>query len=334
MRNITATFLIATSALIIVAIACSSNSSQTRDEQQVGSYSLIADQYDTIASTLDQVPLADCELQIGGTQPLESWAKTPEEEQSLYEWTLGQTNTGSPPLDPETATLEQILERSRLAMGDIVTYKTCGISITRNAIDQDPVASMHSFGVFHSYDHYRTVTKHQHEGELSDNFTELIAVGTQHFMRSHNRGWEEGSKPSRPTDMQPSPPSMVLAGGLHRDDIKLISTSEVAHNGENVFRLEYSRLSEPYNRDRIVYDTATKSRTDALLISQETFRIVTHIQDQYSYEPASDGSNGKTAREAWWWHNAGTTHYYEYNFPVVITAPDDYIPWQETVMAR
>jgi hypothetical protein len=331
MRNITATLLITTSVLILAAVACSS---QTTVEQQVSSHSLIAEQYNAIASTLDQVPIADCELLVGGTQPLESWAKTPEEEQSLYEWTLGQTNTGSPPLNPETATLEQILERSRPAMGDIVTYKTCGISVTRNAIDQDPTASMHSFGVFHSYDHYRTVSKHQNEEDPSDRFSELIAVGSQHFIRTHNHGWEEGSRPSRPTGMQPSPPSMVLAGGLYRDDIKLVSTSEVAYNGENVFRLEYSRLSEPYNPDRTVYDKATNSRTDALLISQETFRIVTHIQDQFSYEPATDGSNGKTAREAWWWHNAGTTHYYEYNLPVVITAPDDYIPWQETVMAR
>jgi len=324
MRNATATLLITTSILILAAIACSSRAT---DEQQISADSLIADRYNAIASTLDQVPLADCELLVGGTQPLESWAKTPEQEQSLYEYTLGQTNTGSPPLNPETATLEQILERSRLAMGDIVTYKTCGMLVERDSFQQEFGTPDRSFGVFHSYDNYRTMDKRQ--GIMSDFFTEILAVGSQHFIRTHNHGWEESSEPPA-GGMQPSPPSTGFARDLYRDDIKLVSTSELADNGEKVFRLAFPEKFENSANGEIVYNTATNT----VLISQKTFRIVTKIRDKHADYPATANSNGKTAREAWWWHVVATTHYYDFNLPVVITVPENYIPWQETVMAR
>lgn len=148
MRKDPVFLLIIASVLILAATACSSKAT---DERQTGTGNAIVRESNAIAALQEQGSLADCELQVGGTQPLESWAKTPEEAESLYEWTLG--NTVSQPLDPDTATLEQILERSRLAMGDIVTYKSCGTSVDRESVSQEFSDSTHNFSVFHSYDH-------------------------------------------------------------------------------------------------------------------------------------------------------------------------------------
>jgi hypothetical protein len=323
MRNIIANLLITTSALILFT-ACIS---QDTGEQRVGVGSTLVGQSKVVTASHEDIALADCELEIGGTQPLESWAKTPEEEQSLYEWTLGQTNTTSPPLDPETVTLEQILDRSRLAMGDIVTYKSCGTTVDRKSSSDVFSTQSNNFRVFHSYDHYRTV--HKYSERMGGNYSESLSMGSRRFNRDSNNEWEELDGPPS-NGMQPTPPSAGLASTLYEGGIKLISTNEVSDYNEKVFRLAFSETHEGSKNGEILQNTVITS----VLVSQETFRIVTYIREQYADYEQRARSNGGLARVDWWLENIGTTHYYDYNLPVVLVVPDDYISWQESAMAR
>jgi len=293
----------------------------------VGSDSPFAGQSNTITSTLQQVSLADCELQIGGTQPLDSRATTPEEAESLYKWTLGNTNTVISPLDPKTATLEQILDRSRLVMGDIVTYKFCATRMVRESSDQEFSVRSYEFVAFHSYDHIRSVTVHP---EIDGGyFWESLSLGSRFLNRSSDQGWEESFEP--PADgMQPTPPSAGLASALYEDEIELISTDEVSDSGEKVFRLAFTEIHEGSKNGEILQNVVITS----VLISQETFRIVTYIREEYAHYEQRTRSNGGLVRLDWWLGDISTTHYYDHNLPIVLVAPDDYIPWQETVMAR
>lgn len=318
-----AQLLFATSVVLLIA-ACSS---QATSERGTTTSNDIIRQPHIVAALSDEMTLAECELQFTDVPSPVSWAKTPEEEASLYEWTLGSAYKAMPLLDPNTATLEQILDRSRVAMGDIVTYKSCSKSLDRDSPGAEFSTNFYDFTAFHSYDHYRSVMKNSVDS--SAQFWESLKLGSTDFRRDTDHSWEE-SQPSPAAGMQPTPPSEGLAWILYEHDLELISNNETADNGEKVYRLAFTKMLPGFINE----DEVQTARTTSVLISHETFRMVSYIQEDYpGFEWPTDWSK-KVAYVDWWLSDVYTMHYFDYNVPVVLESPEDYVPYEETVMTR
>jgi len=65
-----------------------------------------------------------------------------------------------------------------------------------------------------------------------------------------------------------------------------------------------------------------------LLIDKESFRIVSWISEKdYSREP--DGTPGVTS-----WQMDTRIDYYDFNQPIVVDLPDEYIKWSEPAVSN
>lgn len=319
-----AILLIAASLLVLVA----SCNSQPSSEQRVGASNAIVRQPNVIDSIPVGISLPYCELEVAPEpQPIEDWFNSPEDAELAGEWKPSSTNRAISALDPDTATLGQILDRSRLAMGDIVTYKACTTTVERRSPDQEFTLGFFAFTSVHSYDHQLSVVKDsEHRGGES---WENLLLGSRRFERNTDHGWQE-SKVDPARGMQPVPPSEGIAWVLYEDDIELISTNETADNGEKVYRLAFTSMLDGFINEEEVQT----ARTTSVLINQETFRIVSFIQEKYpSFKWSNDWSQNVSYVD-WWLSNVYTQHYYDYNLPVVLEAPEKYVPFEETVMSR
>ena len=227
-------------------------------------------------------------------------------------------------LDPSTATLEQVLNRARLAMGDIITYKTRGTSVDRVS-GEEFSAPIRNFAEFHSYDRYKFGSDYSEYG--GGQFVEWLSVGSQHFNRNERHGWQESTEPSS-EGMMPVPPSEGFLSFLYEDGIELLSTDEVTEDGVRVYRLGFTREFEHSWSGDLVSET----RTVSLLIDKESFRIVTRIIDKNYTRNIVDATASEPSTKSDRWQMVHTEHYYEYNEPVVIEVPDDYIPWSDVAV--
>jgi hypothetical protein len=227
-----------------------------------------------------------------------------------YERTIDQTLIE--PLDPETATLKQILGLSWLANDDVTTYKSCQLRVHRISDDEAELRWV-KFVEFGSEGRYGFRTAH-----LEDVFSEYRSVGSQRFKRSSRHDWEEAvPSPGGPT---PNLASELFRSFLDENGVELLSSNEVTDAGVAVYRLGDKKLFTILENS---IDVGTQIRSTTVLVDQKTFRIVTGIIEQ-DYETPLEG------------HTPGTTteHFYDYNEPVVIEIPDNYVPWSEPVASN
>lgn len=227
-------------------------------------------------------------------------------------------------VDLDTATLEQVLNRTRLAMGDVVTYKTRGTIVDRVS-GEEFSAPTRNFAEFHSYDRYKFGSDYsEYEG---GQFVEWLSVGSQLFTRNSRHGWQEAHEPSS-EPRTPVPPSQGFLSFLYQDGIELVSTDEITEDGVKVYRLGSTEKVEHFWSG----DPVLETRTVSLLIDKESFRIVTRIIDKNYTRNIVDATDSEPSTKSDRWQMVHTEHYYDFNEPVVIEVPDDYIPWADVAV--
>ena len=225
-------------------------------------------------------------------------------------------------------TLKQVLDRARLAMGDIVTYKTRGETKTWASIEGFSDRTLH-FTEFHSYDHYRfgDGSPEDESGYMS----EWLVVGSRVFSRnSRGGGWQEGEPFSGPRT--PTPPSAGHFSLLYDDELVLASTNEVTDAGVLVYRLQVGKNFELSSASPNYREYELESRTKSLLIDKKTYRIVERIIEHRKKNNSFDESSDEPGTDIEWWQTVYTERYYEYNEPVVIEVPAEYVPWSDAAV--
>ena len=231
----------------------------------------------------------------------------------------------SEPIPSEALSVEEIINRSRLAMADVITYKTRGETHESVAYGERRLSSS-SFSEFHSYDRYKFGDKFVHDGRNSKDgspvFDEWLIVGTQMFLRNSDPTWQEREPRSEPN--APTPPSIGAFSFLYEHELSLVSSNEITSDGAGVYRVGYTENYESFAGDinlSVVF-------TSSLLIDKESFRVVSRIfEKDYSSDPY-----GPDRISSWQTH--AKIDYYDYNHPVVIEVPDEYVPWEQLVFLK
>ncbi len=239
--------------------------------------------------------------------------------------------TGITPLNPETATLEQVLERTRLTMADIVTYKTRGTNAEIDSTGESTVSSLHS-AEFHSYDRYRfKYGPPEYRGSV---FTEWLAVGPRIFSRNSSPEWQEEKPSSGP--VTPTPPSQGFLSFLYEDDIELISTDALTSDGRSAYRIGFVKNFNPPYSESNIFDNNRQflvhNYTDSYLIDAESFLIVSRATIKLYKSNFFDESSSEPGDNIEWVETTSTTDYYDYNEPVVIDVPGEYVLWSGDVV--
>ena len=234
-------------------------------------------------------------------------------------------DASSEPITSESLSLDEIINRSRLAMADVITYKTRGEEFD-SEYHGERTLSGGRFSEFHSYDRFVYGAIDTDNGGTK--LTEWLQVGNRVFLRPSKTTWQEREPFSGPMD--PTTWSRSQLSHLFQHDFELISTDEVTSDGVAVYRIAYtedrverwgqrSGYAENFERN---WGTRPISElyTSALLIDKESFLVVSHVADlDYSSEPSE-------LREVTSWQRHIKIDYYDINEPVVIEVPDEYMP--------
>jgi len=202
------------------------------------------------------------------------------------------TDTVSEPIASESLSLDEIINRSRLAMADVITYKTRGEDFD-SEYHGERTLSGGRFSEFHSYDRFVYGAIDTDNGGTK--LTEWLQVGNRVFLRPSETTWQEREPFSGPVD--PAMWSRSQLSHLFRHDFELISTDEITSDGVAVYRIGYTedRVKRGTNRSgyaehfEVVWGARPVSvfYTDTLLIDKESFRVVSHVVDlDYSSEPS------------------------------------------------
>jgi hypothetical protein len=119
---------------------------------------------------------------------------------------------------------------------------------------------------------------------------------------------------------------------LAAENLKLRSVNgRTSKDGMHVYRLEYTKTNERPIRSG--YEMSTSTTT--LLISEETNRIITFFRDsRKEIYDVSTLDEIEPDTQSWWYENFQTIHYYDFNEPVVIAIPDNYVPWSQPVASN
>ena len=220
------------------------------------------------------------------------------------------------------------MDKARLAVSDIVSYKSRGTYTTRSSTSgfEEPIRE---FSEHAANGNYRSGTEHPDPYDDGIHLTEFRTVGTQNFSFNSGYGWKESSKPRSEPSVIPA--SKYFLWFLDRNDIKLRSTNERTEDGnEEVYRLEFSETYEQALREG---GFLVEVRTTTLLVSQESFRVVAWLQDahgdRYAVSAASEINEDTHSR---WGESFNITEFYDFNKPVVIEVPDSYVPWSEAAV--
>jgi hypothetical protein len=231
----------------------------------------------------------------------------------------------------DALTLEQILENARLAANDITSYKTTGTSYFRSSTDElgDPT---HDFSEIGSQGDYRFGTNYPESDGGGQ--SEWRKVGGQVFSFHDDDGWEEATEPRQSIPGERTATDLAsyrFLDELSAENLKLRSVNQAtSKDGMHVYRLEYTETHEQPNGGG--YEI--KTLTTTLLISEETSRIVTSFRDSRAeiYDVSTREEIDSDTRY-WWYENLYTTHFYDFNEPVVIVIPDSYVPWSEPIVS-
>ncbi|MDA1278876.1 MAG: hypothetical protein O3B95_02375 [Chloroflexi bacterium] len=244
------------------------------------------------------------------------------------------TATTIPPLDPATATLEQILNRTRAAMGQVTSFKTRGTLVAfPNPEGFD--GTIETFSEWQSPDRVGWLTKAPEDpgdyrgGEGLALTVEGVTVGDHTFIRmSDEPGSEWHEQPHNPNRLSSDPFSALLLL-LDASNIELVTTNEATNTGDTVYRLEFGGypVTQSIDPERLSEEELTalehlSSRTrTTLLIDRESFRYVTVITTQRPEDPTKDEAIVKAIMAG----SINTTYYYDYNVPLVIELPTENI---------
>ena len=237
------------------------------------------------------------------------------------------TSTGT--FDTSTLTVEQVLDKARLAAAKIVSYKSRGTVMSRRSTSgfKEPIRE---FSEVASNGDYRSGAEYPDPYDDDVDRSEYRRVGTQSFSFSSYEGWEESSKPR--TEPADNPASGYFLWLLGEDDIELRSTNERTEDGVEVYRLVFSEKHEQPVRGGGEYVIVV--RTYTLLVSKESFRVVAWFFDTHGeiYAVSSASEIGADTHSRWG-KDFGITEYYDFNEPIVIEIPDSYVPWSQPVAA-
>ena len=231
-------------------------------------------------------------------------------------------------LETGTVTLGQVLERTRLAMSDVITYKTYGTSVDSDSTGNSSFSS-HHYSEFHSFDRYRFGSfSPENEGAWSQEF---LVVGPMVFTRSSDAMWQE-QKPF-PGPRTPTRPSDGYLSFLYADDIQLISTNELTDDGRSAYRIGFiNNFEPPYSESgnpEDVHAFLVHSYQDSYLIDAESFHIVSRTTTKLYKSDFFDDASGKPRSNIEWYETLVTANFYDFNAPVVIEVPGAYVPWAE-----
>lgn len=229
------------------------------------------------------------------------------------------SSTAIKPLDPATATLDQILERTRAAMSEITSYKTRGV-VDSNLAHTDPSPSNEFFTEWQYPDRHRNqMGPLKGEGE-SGFVTELLSVGDRYFARLNDSDWQEQQPRANNEDADRSYGFPLI--DLDSSDVKLISTDEFTDDGVPVFRLEFRGYpaAQTTDSEELLAIEQSRSRVRVtLLIDQKTFRYETVIIESLG----ENESNVDTTANATLGGSTITYDFYGYNEPLDIELPTE-----------
>lgn len=257
-------------------------------------------------------------------------------------------NAGFSKLDPSRATLEEILERTRAAMGKVTAYKSRAIQITDNSRDQAARALFGTLNNPRRYDpqesqivqEWQSPNRYFTRSEMNEvqfddlKTNESIVIGNRVFSRMNETEWIQVESPSSPWP-EIANSSHILV--LDAPDMKLVSSDEETEDGRKIYRLEFSvnpfaalyeqqfagsESERPLGRSE--YPKVDNSFVTTLLIDHETFRIVQKIDDGRN-ETVHDPADGMLSNRVEEWSTSLTsTEYYEYNVQNVIEEPAEF----------
>jgi hypothetical protein len=227
--------------------------------------------------------------------------------------------------DPNAITVEQVLDQARIAAADIVSYKSRTTIMSRSSTSgfDEPVTE---FTEHAENGNNRLGMAYPHPYNDDVFLSEYRKVGTQSFSMQSDERWEESTKPR-------SEPRTVLASKyflslLDMADIELRSTDERTEDrSEEVYRLVFS---QKYEQAKRTGGYVVEVRTNALLISKESFQIVAWLQDShgdiYTVDSASEIDSDTYSQ---WAEDFRITNFYDFNEPIVIEVPENYLSWDE-----
>lgn len=247
-----------------------------------------------------------------------------------------QNSSNSPdfidPFDPATATLEEILERTKAAGDEITSYKTRGtVVVETSSDDPDEGGTGELLTEWQSPDRYRVTMKG------TDPLTELASgnvilnVGTQSFYNvewpTNESSWIEMTPRTSP---DPSingayPTSYLFETG----DVELVDSTATADYGSAAFEITI-QLPSPKEGQGGNQSEEFISQTinHHLTISTESFLVIEHgldatlkFEDHGSINRV-EYTEEKTVRQEL------TYNFYDHNEPVSIEIPENYQPWQ------
>ena len=173
------------------------------------------------------------------------------------------TSTGT--FDMRAVTVEQVLDRARLAMGEIASFESRGCFLWRSSTS----------GFEKSWVDFSSGAKHPDPYDDDVHLSEWRTVANQAFHLNSDQYWEEAVEPqSEPRTVSQAAENLLRM--LDSDGIQLRSTIERTGYGVEVYRLEFTEQQGRPVREG--YEIKTVKTT--LLVSQESFRIVATLWDQ------------------------------------------------------
>jgi hypothetical protein len=213
----------------------------------------------------------------------------------------------------ETYSASQILDQTRLAMDEVVTFRMLGIETMSEFYGLEKITST-------DYSEFQSPERFSHEASLPTGnlFFEGSRVGSQWFRRDSDLVWQE---------QEPILSQYAGYGGeplmnLDLDALKLVSTGDLTDEGIEVFRFQSAERIEHPDRDG---GPVSELFTKTVLISKQTFRIVSKTE----YKDLRRDTEGRADPASWQYKY--TRNYYDYNEPIVVDVPESYIPWSQPV---
>jgi len=229
----------------------------------------------------------------------------------------GNSDVLVPTINPQTITLEEIVERTRTAMLGITSFRSTASYKTEYSGDGTTGGATYTTE-WVAPNTTKSITDSTDENGRSIH-NERIIFPTEEYTLESESGWKRRLTDDRSASKSSFPESSVFA--LHASDLSLGSKEDIAENGRPVFTLETFCVVSPTADSECIPDDNNDVDVfthTVLFIDQQTFRIV-----QF-FNTVEYGRRSETARVK----NEISAKYYDYNEPITIEAPDEYEDWE------
>ena len=211
--------------------------------------------------------------------------------------------------DPNTELLKGILDRTRLAMSHVVTYRTKGTATEAMNHGEQEVSFL-SYSEHQSPERYAFGDRYFEHSDIQ--FIEWEKVDLQNFQWNSEPIWQEIKPNTGP--MSSTPLSETVFESLNEDTVRLIAIDELSDDGVEVYRIQ---STESHSQIVGGKERLATLVTTAVLIDKQTFQVVSAISDKLiNHDPADDES----------WQITHKYDYYDYNQPIVVNVPNEYVP--------